>query len=794
MGLSGLVAEILLLRELLIVFSGNELCIGIILANWLILEAFGCFFLGRNAEKSKHTLETFTGITILFSVSLLIAIFLTRILKSIIGISLGESIGLLPMVYSSFLILLPVSILHGALFPFSCRMYAMFSGQEASSAGRVYVYETVGTLLGGIVCTYLFIPYLHTFQASSGLALVNVLVCLVLLAPSWKTGLFQKTLLGILSVLIVFFGYVVFAGQADKLHQYSINAQWKNHNIVHYQNSQYGNICIIENQGQYIFFLDGIPNIITPIPDIPFIEEFVHLPLLAHPEPAKLLIVSGGAGGIINEAFKHASIESIEYAELDPLFLDLLRKFPTPLTESELDDRRVKIQHIDGRLFLQTTRNTYDVIFVGILEPSNLQTNRFFTKEFFSLVKKRLNTGGILVLGLPGSLTYLNEELKNLNSCIFHTLKCVFSSIRVIPGDDTNLFLASDSRDILTIDRKQIIERLNQRNIQAEVIVPWHIEKKLHPGWQDWFSRFLEGSSQKINTDFNPVGLFYSISYWNALFAPSLRGLFRQFERINVKVIFLVCVFFLLLYGLVVSVYSLFPFRSPSPNPSHQGRGVCSSHQGRGIGNFRTYSPPLVGGVRGGGAGIPFSILTTGFAGMIFDLMLIFTFQSMYGYVFSWIGLLVASFMAGAACGAMLLTRVLAQIKNCVTWFIKIDLAIICFSFGWPVIFLAVHAYLGSPSRFFFFRMLFLVIACICGLLIGAQFPLANKIYLRKSTSVSKTAGLLYASDLLGGWFGGIVGAVVLLPVLGLTGTCITVGLLKLTSFIVLTTQPTRHL
>lgn len=41
MGLSGLVAEIMLLRELLIVFSGNELSIGVILANWLILEACG---------------------------------------------------------------------------------------------------------------------------------------------------------------------------------------------------------------------------------------------------------------------------------------------------------------------------------------------------------------------------------------------------------------------------------------------------------------------------------------------------------------------------------------------------------------------------------------------------------------------------------------------------------------------------------------------------------------------------------------------------------------------------------
>jgi spermidine synthase len=342
--------------------------------------------------------------------------------------------------------------------------------------------------------------------------------------------------------------------------------------------------------------------------------------------------------------------------------------------------------------------------------------------------------------------------LKNLNSCIFQTLKRVFSYIRVIPGDGKNLFLSSDSQDISTIERKQIIERLYLRNIRANVIVPWHLEKKLHRGWQDWFSRFLEGSSQKINSDFKPLGLFYSISHWNALFAPSISGLFRQFERINVRIIALLFVFFLLFF---------FFFRL----------------------KHRRFLK----------AGIPLSIITTGFAGMIFDLMLIFTFQSMYGYVFSWIGLLVSFFMAGAACGAMLITKVQTRVKNCFSLFIKIDLAIICFSLGWPFIFLAAQAYLESPDAFVFFKVLFLIIACICGLLVGSQFPLANKIYLRNNSSLSKTAGLIYASDLLGGWFGGIVGAVVLLPVLGLTGTCITVGLLKLTSFIVLTTQPSGH-
>jgi spermidine synthase len=455
---------------------------------------------------------------------------------------------------------------------------------------------------------------------------------------------------------------------------------------------------------------------------------------------------------VINEALKHPSIETIEYAELDPLLLDLFRKFPTPLTESELNDRRVRIEHIDGRLLVRTTRNTYDLILVGIMEPSNLQSNRFFTEEFFSLAKTRLNRAGILVLGLPGSLSYLNEELRNLNSCIFHTLRRVFPYTRVIPGDGTHLLLSSDSQEVLAIDRMRILERLDQRNIKADVVVPWYIEKKLHPGWQDWFSDFIEGSSRRINSDLNPVGLFYSISHWNALFAPSLRRPFGQFERINVRTMVLLFVILLLLYSL---------FRA------------------RNVRFFR--------------AGIPLSIATTGFAGMTFDLMVIFAFQSVHGYVFSWIGVLVASFMAGAACGALLATRALARIKDGFRLFVGVELAIVGFSVGCPLVFLAVHKYLGSPGLFLL-RILFLLISFLGGLLIGSQFPLANQIQLGNGTGPSKTAGLLYACDLLGGWFGGIIGAVVLLPVLGLVGTGITVGLLKLTSFIVIATQPHRHL
>jgi spermidine synthase len=285
------------------------------------------------------------------------------------------------------------------------------------------------------------------------------------------------------------------------------------------------------------------------------------------------------------------------------------------------------------------------------------------------------------------------------------------------------------------------------------VIIPWHIEQTLHHGWQGWFDDYIEGSSRKINSDFYPIGVFYSVSHWNALFAPSIRRLFKLSEGISLRTIILVFAIILLLYFIV---------------PSKRKRYFRGS--------------------------ITLAIFTTGFAGMILDLMLIFTFQSIYGHVFSWIGLLVASFMAGAACGAMLIVIIMDRIKDYFKFFARIELGIIFFSIGCLAIVFIPNTIPGGTDAFFLFRCLFLVISFISGFLIGSQFPLANKLYLRDDTSLAKTAGTLYSADLLGGWLGGVLGAVVLLPVLGLVGTCITVGLLKLTSFIVINTQPKPYL
>jgi spermidine synthase len=809
MGFSGLIAEIFLLRELLIVFSGNELSIGIILANWLLLEAAGCIWPGRMIDRTARKLEAFALVTILFSIALIAAVFAARLIKVALGVSIGEHVGLLPMFYTSLLVLLPVSVLHGALFTFSCSIYAMQEGTESRSgrrsagrqsaasadgtvAGRVYVDETVGTIAGGVAGTFVLIPLLNSFEVVIGTALVNMLACTWLLAPGTRmrhgerreagsehlagkevteriaptarpassmcraTGILA-VVTGILAVatgiLAIAAGIALLTGQAGRIHQESIDLQWGGHNVVHYHNSPYSNITVLENQGQYLFFLDGIPEIITPMPDMLFVEEFVHLPMLAHPDPREVLILRGGAGGMIDEVLKHPSVRQVTYAEHDPAFLEVIRAFPTPMTESELGDERVRVRYRDGRLLLATSPQTYDIIFIGVLEPSNLQANRFFTREFFSLARGRLNEGGILVLTVPGSLTFLSDELKNLNSSIFHTLVDVFPHIRTIPGDHRNLFLASADREVADLDLDRMVRRLDERQIQADGVVPWHIEKKLHDGWRRWFHDYIQGASSNINRDFNPVGLFYHIAHWNSLYAPAFGRVYNRFEDAGPGTLLPPLALFTLLVLLL---------------------------------NLRRR--------KGGGIGVPYAIVTTGFAGMLFSLIVIFMFQVTYGNVFSWIGLLVACFMAGAAAGALLVNRMLMHMGDEKRWFLTVEAAIISFTLVLPLIFLAVHPLLDSPLAFDLFRLLFLALSLIAGMLVGMQYPLANNLLLQRRRGVSATGGMLYASDLLGGWMGGVAGGVVLLPVMGVTGTCLTVALLKISSFLIIAAEPEgRH-
>jgi spermidine synthase len=496
---------------------------------------------------------------------------------------------------------------------------------------------------------------------------------------------------------------------------------------------------VTENEGQYSFFTDGTLALITPIPDAAHVQAYAHIPLTVHPEPRHVLLIGGGPGGLIHEMLKHPGVDRIDYAELDPLIVELLRTYPTDLTEAELGSARVSVKLTDGRSHLLRAGKRYDVIVSTLTEPSDLETNRFFTREFFQLASKRLFEDGILVVRFPSGLGFRTRELVNLVASLHGSLASVFPYFRAFPGEGGTMVVASTSPSIMSYDAKRLILRLAQRGLAPEAALPWGIERRLHAGWQRWYLDLVGGGRARENRDFAPIGVFLSLSYWNSLHGPQLIPVFRVLRKVRSWMIAAV-----LVVGAAVVALVRFTGR-------------------------RSRSPVIVP-----------SVLGTGVAGMLFSLSLIFSFQSLFGHLFSWIGLLTAVFMAGSTAGAWAMIRQLPRIRNLPRAMAATEVAILLSAVLLPVIVPRIGALLEQGSAWALLRSLFLGLPFVCGMLTGAQFPVAARLREADAHPTTAAAGSLYAADLMGGWVGGMLGAVFLIPVLGLAGTGLTVALLKL--------------
>ncbi|HSW39174.1 MAG TPA: spermine synthase, partial [Acidobacteriota bacterium] len=479
-------------------------------------------------------------------------------------------------------------------------------------------------------------------------------------------------------------------------------------------------------------------------PDWVHVEEFVHLPMLAHPDPRTIIVLGRGAGGVINEILKH-NVDHVDYTEIDPLLIEVLELFSTPLTEKELRDPRVHARRQDGRLYLKRSSLSYDVIFSGFTNPATLEANRFFTRQFFTLARDRLAPDGILVFGVPGSLTYMTPELANLNALVLNTIESVYPFVRVIPGDGMNYYLASGSPSVKEIGAGEMMERAAARQIDFRLFTTGYLEYRLHERWLESFRSGIAGVETEINEDFSPRGVFYSMVYWNEKFSPAFNRLFKRCEDIG-----------LMMPAILLTALSalFFLFRSRIKNPLKPSLSLC--------------------------------VISTGFAGMIFDLMLIFAFQIIFGYVFYWVGILVAAFMAGVMAGGLWMTAHMKRVDSSLPALIRLETALVIFAFSLPWVFVGAGGLLAHEWGDFLLRGVFVALSMASGVLVGAQFPLANREYLKFAPNLGKTAGLLYGADLFGGWIGGIIGGVALLPVLGLMETSLLVVMLKVFSLLIL--------
>lgn len=739
LGACGVIGQVLLWRELLALYQGNELTTGIILANWLLAEAAGAAIFGRRANRHADIVRLFAGISLAYASAVLCCWIATRLLRPALGIAIGQPVGTTFVLVTSLGLLAPASFLHGALFPIAGRLCAMSRrGSETESVAALYVWESFGTLLGALSTK------LALAAGSPPVAFVAAIWGLtggvLITGPSTSPQVRRSTLLP--QGLVALGLGLLLAATAKPLHRWLLHGQFHPYPVLDDAISPLANWAVLSSGGQYVLAADGQPVLLCPEPDRLGVQTLAHLPMLAHPAPRRLAVLSGGLGGLLEEILKHPCIERLDYVESDPAFLRLYRKFSPEIARRELDDPRVRLLIGDGRRRLRQLEDGVDILWIGVDEPTTLQRNRYFTVEFFHDVRRRLAPGGLLVLALPAHPALATPEQRRLHACVADSLRRVLTHVRVLPGDDRILYLASADRDLSGWTAEEAQQRLHERGLQAEVPLIWPLVQRLHPGWTEWFQREYQVESVAPNHDLHPRATFHALADRQAVHEPRLAAAldaFRQHPRWT---------------GVVAGVVLV-------------SAVVAATLRAR---RRRRRAPLLI------------QVATTGMAGMMWDLLVIVTFQSSVGHVQTWIGLLMATYMLGAAIAAAYMGAWSARTRSLrlTLWLCEalLIVAVVALPAG-----LSAAAQLASsvPAGAI---ALFLVLNFLGGVFTGALFPCAGAWRVVHGEQLERAAGVLQAADLAGGWTAGLLGPVLVLPLAGVAGTCSLVAVVKFLSLL----------
>jgi spermidine synthase len=721
-GLTSTIGQLLLLRELITVFNGNELVLSLILAVWLILVAGGTWLSMRArkgnqgaGEGNHRQLPLQPAGLVAMAAALPAQLALVRASRNLLGITPGALEPLAPMLLTIVITLAPLCLLAGRQFALGARLLG----------GRAYVAESIGAVTGGALFSFLLLRWLDPFQIALLVAAANLAVA-ALLARQRRS---------ILTALLSVGTIVLLAGAlplGSWLHRATLD--WQYTGLRFARDSIYGRIAITGSGEQRVFFENGLLFFETQGTTA---EEIAHLPLLAHPDPRRVLLIGGGVRGTLTEALRHPSVEAVYYVELDPQVIAAARSQLPPEQAAALDDPRVTIVNQDGRAWVRRLGREsvpgaehFDVIILDLPEPATGQLNRFYTQEFFAEVRAILSPGGVFALGLPWQENYPSPPLRRLAASIYHTLAGEFPEIALLPGERLFL-LASDAP--LPDDPTVFSTRLAERRLDTRWVVPSYLDYLLTTDRIAQARQMLETATDvRVNHDLEPVSYFYGLSVW-------LSRLYGGLGRLEARPWQLA---WLAVPLLAVAILHL-----------------------------RRPVPPQIA--------VSITIGLAGLAGMVLEVVVLLAFQVVHGYVYSQLGVIVTAFMAGLALGAIVANRRQWLRRKASRWDVRNPrVALIWIQGGLALfaLFFPPAMALRPPA------WTFAGLALLAGVLGGLAFSAAVVcLQAEPALGAGRATGLLYGADLAGGCVGALLASALLVPILGITYTCLGVALVALT-------------
>jgi spermidine synthase len=448
-GLSGMVAlvyQIAWNRILSLLLGSSVYAFSLILTVFILGLALGTASFSRLLSRFDDLMTAYGVTQIVIGISSLLIIplfgtipFVNRWIYENWGLQF-EFIQLTNFLIIFALLFIPTFFM-GAQFPIVIKMMARNMETLGRHVGRIYACNTIGTIVGSFLAGFILIPALGMQTTLISGVFLNVLLGAAILVLgsrlnfSWKIYALPAVLMFSILMAKSMGSWDTSVISSGSFMPYRIadlkEAELKKNKILFYKEGMHTTVTTeLSVSGNIFLRVNGKTDASLAL-DMRTQLLSGYLPMLFHSEPKSALVIGQGSG-ITLGAVEQFPVDDITLVEISPAVIEGSRYFD-PFNHHALDDKRVTVKLEDGRNHIALSEKTYDVI---VSEPSNpwiSGVGALFTVNFFELLKKRLNPGGVACIWVHTNMS--PDDFKSIVRSFSNEFPFV-SMWESIAGDD----------------------------------------------------------------------------------------------------------------------------------------------------------------------------------------------------------------------------------------------------------------------------------------------------------------------------------------------------------------------
>ena len=399
-GFAALGYEVAWMRLLMVSFSFNSHYeFSIVLVAFLSGLALGGWLGSRLLTRRADLLSIFVGVQFLIGACGALSVLAFAHLSVLVEpIQRADSwwVSRTGVFFTAVAIMLLPTVAMGVIFPLVGQIYTRQLARLGRGIGDIGAVNSLGAVGGAFVTGFVLIPLLGTEWSVKVLAALNGLVGLTIaLISQQRKWLVWSGAAGLALLLVLV--------PSDVLRRIAEPAA-VNRELVFYQEGAEG-VITVEQQtdGFRKMALNGGGQVPTDYSSLQIFRLLGHLPLLLHPDPQEVLVVSLGGGIALGGAAQYEP-RRITCVELVPEVIDAARAHFGEFNHHVLENPtawNIELVIDDGRNFLLSSRDTYQIITGDATHPTSADSWVLYTKEFYELCRARLSADGIMAQWLP---------------------------------------------------------------------------------------------------------------------------------------------------------------------------------------------------------------------------------------------------------------------------------------------------------------------------------------------------------------------------------------------------------